>query len=58
MPGPIGSRGSGHWGLDPVPVQVTLVTTCSPGVKSFTRVSLEGAQSRLDQSRWLSSEYT
>ena len=56
MPGPIAGRGSGQCGAEPIPVHVTAVVTCSPGVKVLTRVSLDGAQSRLDHSRLLSSE--
>ena len=41
-----------------MPVQVTSVVTCSPGLKVLTRVSLDGAQSRFDHSRSLFSEYT
>ena len=51
----MGSRGSGHSGAEPIPVQVTSVVTCSPGLKVLTRVSLEGAQSRFDHNRLLSS---
>ncbi len=58
MPGPIGSRGSGQFGAEPIPVQVTSVVTCSPGLNVLTSVSLDGAQSRFDHSRLLSSEYT
>ena len=58
MPAPIGCRGNGHCGAEPIPVQVTSVVTCSPGLKVLTRVSLDGAQSRLDHNRLLSSEYT
>ena len=39
-----------------MPVQVTSVVTCSPGLNVFTSVSLEGAQSRFDHSRVLSNE--
>ena len=58
MPGPIGWRGSGQFGAEPIPVHVTSVVTCSPGWNVLISVSLDGAQSRFDQSRWLSSEYT
>ena len=39
-----------------MPVQVTSVVTCSPGLNVFTNVSLDGAQSRFDHNRLLSSE--
>ena len=58
VPGPIGWRGSGHCGAEPIPVQVTSVVTCSPGLNFLTSVSVDGAQSRLDHNRWLSSENT
>ena len=48
-----GRRGSGQLGAEPMPVHVTSVVTCSPGLIVLTRVSLEGAQSRLDHSRVL-----
>src|SRR5689334_5802873 len=56
VPGPIGCLGNGQRGADPMPVQVTAVVTCSPGANVLTRVSFEGAQSRLDHNRLLSSE--
>ncbi|CFE37506.1 Uncharacterised protein [Mycobacterium tuberculosis] len=56
MPGPIAGRGNGQRGADPIPVQVTAVVTCSPGENVLTSVSFEGAQSRLDHNRLLSSE--
>ena len=55
VPGPIGWRGSGHPGPEPIPVQVTSVVTCSPGLNVLTSVSFDGAQSRFDHSRVLSS---
>ena len=55
VPGPIGWRGSGHPGAEPIPVQVTSVVTCSPGLNVLTSVSFDGAQSRFDHSRVLSS---
>ncbi len=54
VPGPIGWRGSGHPGAEPIPVQVTSVVTCSPGLNVLTSVSFDGAQSRFDHSRVLS----
>ena len=36
VPGPIGWRGSGHCGAEPIPVQVTSVVTCSPGLNFLT----------------------
>src|SRR4029078_11559925 len=41
-----------------MPVQVASVVTCSPGWNVLTSVSFDGAQSRFDHSRVLSSEYT
>ena len=54
----MGCRGSGQFGAEPMPVQVTSVVTCSPGWNVLISVSLDGAQSRFDHSRSLSSEYT
>ena len=56
VPAPIGWRGSGHCGAEPMPVQVTSVVTCSPGWNVLTSVSFDGAQSRFDHSLVLSSE--